>query len=127
VPREWVFDSFYEGAHLCRGVYLETARSIAAGCAGEGLTVTAFRGLFFMVKSEEQRMKADPARDFGSAKEAVWRFARQVEYQVKRNVIKSAKFAAWVEKHVDVACRDVREFRGFVECLTSIVAYLKEK
>jgi len=122
-----VFASFYENGHLRRAIYLEAAQKMTDLCMGEGLTTSQLRQLFFMLKSVEQRLKGEPDLDFGIVQEAVWKFARQVEYQVKRGVMKSPTFAAFIAKHVDVACKDVKEFRGFVEYLTSIVAYLKEK
>ena len=127
VPAECMFTSFYENGHLRRAIYLEAAQKMADLCMREYLTTSQLRQLFFMLKSVEQRLKGEPELDFGIVQEAVWKFARQVEYQVKRGVMKSPTFAAFIAKHVDVACKDVKEFRGFVEYLTSIVAYLKEK
>ena len=93
----------------------------------EGLTASQLRQLFHMLKSVEQRLKSEPDLDFGIVREAVWKFARHVTYQVKRGALESPTFSALVEKHIDLACKDAKEFVGFVEYLTSIVAYLKEK
>jgi len=128
LPDQYIFKSFYDAdRQLLRGVYLETARDLANQCAQEGLTTTQLRQLFFMLKAEEQRLRADASRNFGLTRDTLYRFARQVAYQQKRNVLKSRTFVQWVEKHLDLACKSPAEFRGFVECLTSIVAYLAEK
>jgi len=36
-------------------------------------------------------------------------------------------FRKWVEAHLKVASSSFREFEGFLEYLTSVMAYLREK
>jgi len=127
LPKDCIFDSFYEGDTLRREIFLEAADKVTGICMREGLTASQVRQLFFMLKSMDQRLKAEPDLDFGLVKQTLYEFARHVKYQVGRRVLKSPTFAALVDKELDVACKNPREFRGFVQYITSIVAYLKEK
>ena len=127
LPEDCVFKTFYEEGQLKRGIYLESAQKVADICGREGLTSSQLRQLFFMLKSAQQHLKAQPDIPFAQVRQALYEFARHVNYQVNRGVLKSPTFAALVQKHLDLAAKDAQEFTGFVEYITSIVAYLKQK
>ena len=49
-----------------------------------------------------------------------------IRYNVKRQVLHPV-FQEFAERHLDVSTKNKKEFLGFIEYLTSIVARLKSK
>ncbi len=126
LPSECVFDTFYQDGELRREIFVEAAEKMAGILSRQRMTATSFRNLFKIVKPAANRLKAEPDFDFGSAKTKVYEFYRQVQYMRKRDVISSDVFVEFVQKHLDVMTANQDEFFGFVEYLTSIMAYMKQ-
>jgi CRISPR-associated protein Csm2 len=128
VPPECIFkDSFYEAdGYLKKEVFMDSAHKMSAIFQAEGMTQTSIRHLFNMLKAIEMRMKADKDLPLGLIRENFYKFVAHTEYQTKRAVIKEV-FRDFIESHSDIAVKDKKEFRGFVEYLTSIVARMKQK
>lgn len=122
-----IFTTFYEDDHPKRAIFIEAAQKIADGLSRQNMTATSLRHLFNMLKSVANRLEAERDLDFGIARTAAFEFYRQVEYQRKRDVIKSDLFIEFVRKHLDVMTKNKQEFLGFVEYLTSVMAYMKQK
>ncbi len=127
ITADCVFTTFYENGHLKRAIFIEAAQKIAEDLSRQNMTATSLRHLFHMLKSVAKRLEAERELDFGVARTAAFEFYRQVEYQRKRDVIKSDLFIEFVRKHLDVMTKDKKEFLGFVEYLTSVMAYMKQK
>jgi len=127
LPQECVFNTFYgEDGKLRREIFLESAEKAARLFEEQKMSQASIRSLFQMLKSLEQRLKVDKDMSVGELNEVFFRFIRQVEYQAKREVIPEV-FRQFVDQHKDVVIGDIREFKGFVEYLTSIVARMKTK
>jgi len=126
LPPECVFKSFYGAdGYLRPEIFIQSAEKAAKVFEEDGMTQTSFRSFFNMLKSMEQRLRAGTVPQ-GEVNENFLRFVRQVEYQVKRNVIKDT-FKQFVDAHRDVVLSSVKEFKGFVEYLSSILARLRTK
>lgn len=127
MPANCVFRTFYgEDGYLKREIFIESAGKTARIFENEGMTQTSFRSLFNMLKSMEQRLKAGKIPQ-GEVDEAFLDFIRQVEYKTNREVLKSDIFRKFVNAHKDIVLGNEKEFKGFVEYLTSILAYMKPK
>ena len=127
VPAECTFTTFYgEDGYLKREIYLESAEKMTGILESNGMTMSQIRNLFHMLKSASNVLKADPNADFGEARQTFYEFVRQVDYQHKRKHIPD-NFVKFVKDHVDVATKSAKEFDGFVQYLTSILARIKQK
>jgi hypothetical protein len=127
LPPSCVFQSFYDDyGHLRREIFIEAARDLSELFMRANISQTSIHNLFNLLKDMANRLQADRNLDFGTAQETFYRFVRQVEYNVKRQVLNPI-FQEFAERHLDVSTRDRKEFLGFVEYLTSIVARLKSK
>ena len=127
VPTECTFTTFYnEDGNLKREIFLESAERMTEIVESSRMTVSQIRNLFHMLKSASNVLKADPKADFGATRQTFYEFVRQVEYQHNRGHIPEV-FVKFVRDHVDVATKEPREFNGFVEYLTSILARIKQK
>ncbi|MFW6106641.1 MAG: type III-A CRISPR-associated protein Csm2 [bacterium] len=127
LPEECVFDTFYKDGHLRRGIFVEAAEKMAGILSRQKMTATSIRNLFNMLKPVANRLKAEPDADFGLAQTQAYEFYRQVQYMRKRGVIASDVFVEFVRRHLDLMTSKQKEFFGFVEYLTSIMAYVKQK
>jgi RecJ-like exonuclease len=126
-PPNCVFQSFYDDhGHLRREIFIEASRELSELFMRANISQTSIRNLFNMLKDMANRLQADRNLDFGIAQETLYRFIRQVEYNVKRQVLNPI-FQEFAERHLAVSTKDRKEFLGFVEYLTSIVARLKSK
>jgi translation initiation factor 2B subunit (eIF-2B alpha/beta/delta family) len=127
LPASCVFQSFYDDrGHLRRQIFIEAARELSDLFMKANISQTSIRNLFNLLKDMANRLQADRNLDFGIAQETFYRFVRQVEYNVKRQVLNPI-FQEFAERHLNVSTKDRKEFMGFVEYLTSIVARLKSK
>ena len=127
LPKGCIFASFYdEGGHLRREIFIEAAKEASEVFMRANISQTSIRHLFNMLKDMGNRLQADKNLDFGTARETFYKFVRQVEYNVKRQVIHPV-FQELAERHLDVSTKNKNEYLGFVEYLTSIVARLKSK
>ncbi len=80
-----------------------------------------------MLKSMEQRIRSDKNIQIGDINETFLRFIRQVEYQTKREILKTDSFKKFVEAHQDIILDNKKEFVGFVEYFTSIMCRIRTK
>jgi CRISPR/Cas system CSM-associated protein Csm2 small subunit len=128
VPSDCIFkDSFYaQDGYLRREIFIEAAEKMADLLQSEGMTQTSIRHLFNMIKATEMRLKVDKNLPNGFIRENFLKFVTHTEYQFRRGVVRDL-FKEFVESHKDLAVKDRKEFRGFVEYLTSIVARMKQK
>lgn len=130
LPAECVFkDSFYEpDGFLKRAIFIEAAEKMAQELQRQDppMTQTSLRQLFNMVKSIDMRLKADRKLPLGFIRESFFKFVVQTEYQTKRKVVCDL-FRDFVIAHEDLATKDQKEFRGFAEYLTAILARMKMK
>jgi hypothetical protein len=127
LPVNCVFQSFYDDrGHLKREIFIEAARELSELFMKANISQTSIRNLFNLLKDMANRLQADRSLDFGAAQETYYRFVRQVEYNVKRQVLNPI-FQEFAAGHLDVATKDRGEFLGFFEYLTSILARLKTK
>ncbi|MCR4318153.1 MAG: type III-A CRISPR-associated protein Csm2 [Planctomycetes bacterium] len=123
----YVNDSFTEGEFLKREIFIEKAEKAAIHFENNNLTSNSLRTLFYMLKSADNKLK-QPGACFGEARETLYKFMRQVDYNVNRDVIKlNTGFRDFARAHVSIAEKNKEEFHGFVEFITSIVARLKTK
>lgn len=126
LDEKYVFDTFYDGEFLKKDVFLGKAEEAANFFRQRGVTQTSFRNIFYMLKDAQKRLKKGKM-EFGEAKVKFYEVVRLVDYQVNREVIKTGAFADLFKKHLELATKNEREFIGFVEYLTSILARLKQK
>lgn len=130
LPAECVFkDSFYEpDGFLKRAIFIEAAEKMAQRLQAQNppMTQTAMRQLFNMVKSIDMGLKAKPELPIGFIRENFLKFVTQTEYQAKRGVV-CELFREFVIAHEDIATKDQKEFRGFAEYMTAILARMKMK
>jgi hypothetical protein len=127
LPKGCIFASFYdEGGHLRREIFIEAAKEASEVFMRANISQTSIRNLFNLLKDMSNRLQADRNLDFGTARETFYKFVRQVEYNVKRQVLHPV-FQVFAERHLEVSTTSKKEFLGFVEYLTSIVARLKSK
>jgi len=127
LPKECIFESFYDdGGHLRREIFIEAAKEASEVFMRANISQTSIRNLFNLLKDMANRLQADRNLDFGIARETFYKFVRQVEYNVKRQVLHSV-FQEIAERHLEVSTKSKKEYLGFVEYLTSIVARLKSK
>jgi hypothetical protein len=128
LPQECVFDTFYTKEGFLRPeIFLAAAEKAASVFENGGMSQTTIRSLFYMLKAMEQRLKVEKNIPQGEVNEVFLKFIRQVEYQTKRQVIATKSFKEWVDTHTKVVLGSAKEFMGFVEYLTSIVARIKVK
>ena len=127
VPSECIFTTFYDGeCFLKREIYIESAEKMTNILERNGMTMSQIRSLFHMLKSASNVLQADPEAKFGSARNTFHEFIRQVDYQHKRGHVPEV-FVKFVRDHLEVATKNAKEFDGFVEYLTSILARIKQK
>ncbi len=116
LPRECVFNSFLNDAGLPRReIYIEAADTAANifGNAKVKLTQGQIRQAFQMLKSMEQRVKAERNINPEIVFNSYYQFARQIEYQLKRNLIHE-EFAEFVRNQTDTDTISFDEFKVFV-------------
>ncbi len=126
-PRKTNFESFYDDdGYLRREVNIEGAEE--ASRAFKEVTQSQIRQLFQMLKSAEARLKMKaPDERRGFIREEYGKFVTQVEYQVGRGVIKSSEFRDFARDYYDIAASSEKEFRGFVQYITAILARMRTK
>lgn len=127
IPDKCIFkDSFYSpDGYLKSEVNIEAAAEMARVLEQEDMTQTSIRALFNFVKSIEQRLKSQRELGQGFIRENFSKFVTQVEYQLKRGVIKQG-FKSFVDAHLNLALKSEKEFEGFIAYLTAIVARMKQ-
>ena len=128
LPPECIFkDSFYASdGYLKKEIFMGAAQKMSLEFQSEGMTQTSIRHLFNMIKAIEMRLKADKDLSLGFVRENFYKFVTHTEYQTNRGVLRPL-FKEFIESHSDLAVKDKKEFKGFVEYLTSIVARMKQK
>ncbi|PKK82044.1 MAG: hypothetical protein CVT49_15780 [candidate division Zixibacteria bacterium HGW-Zixibacteria-1] len=128
LPSHCVFkDSFYEpDGYLKREVNIEAAEAMSEILQRERMTQASIRNLFNSVNSIKMKLKTDRDLPSGFIRENFLKFVTQVEYQSKRDVIPEI-FRIFVEIHTDLVVKDKKEFLGFADYLTAIVARMKQK
>ncbi len=128
IPSECVLNTFYKGDYLRREIFLEQAQRLADIFGGDrkGMSQSSIRSLFGMLKAMEQRIRVEKNLPEDEMREVYYKFVRHCEYQRKRDIIPES-FLNFAKVHLDTATKNNREFRGFVEYLTSIMARMKTK
>lgn len=130
LPPECVFKTFYDDkGFLKREIFIESAEKASKVFMDAGISQTSLRNLFHLVKSMDNRQRSEKNLDFGIVRETYLKFHRQVVYNANRKGDKGPLlhpvFKEFADKHLDVVTKDGREYSGFVEYLTSILARLK--
>lgn len=128
IPNICLFrDSFYDDdGYLKREIFLEAAEAMARLLQENSMTQTSLRHLFNEIGFIRSRIKSDRNLPLGFIRENLLKFVVHTEYQTRRNVTKEC-FKRFVDLHKDLAMKDKREFLGFAEYFTSIVARMKQK
>ena len=128
LPAHCIFnDSFYAAdGYLKREVNIEAAEAMSEILQRERMTQASIRNLFNVISSMKMKLKADRDLPPGFIRENFLKFVTQVEYQTKRGVIPET-FRKFIEVHTDLAIKDKKEFLGFADFLTAIVARMKQK
>lgn len=127
VPAECIFTTFYtEDGYPKRELYIDSAEKMTSILEKNGMTMSQLRSLFHMLKSASNLLKSSPEARFGDARKTFHEFVRQVDHQNKRGHV-PAVFVKFVRDHLEVATKNAKEFDGFVEYLTSILARIKQK
>ena len=127
LPAECFFNSFLnEDGFPKKEIYLEAAETAASVFGRAGMSQSSIRSLFYMLKSMELRINADPKIEKALVNDAFYKFVVQTEYKTKCQVIPEI-FGSFVRDHTDLATSSIPEFKGFVRYLTSILARMKTK
>jgi len=128
IPESCIFkDGFYnDDGFLKREIFIESAEYMTKLLKKESMTQTKIRHLFNFLKAIDLRLKTRKNTPLGYVRENFYRFWRDTEYLVNRNVIPRT-FLNFVKLHGEIAVKNIREFQGFVEYLTSIVARMRQK
>ena len=127
LPDDCFFESFLNPSGLPKKeIYIDSAEKAAKVFEILKMSQGQIRQAFQMLKSMEMRIRAERDISEDVVNNCFYQFARQIEYQLKRGVIKE-QFADFVRRHTDVATKSIPEFKGFVEYLTSIMARMKTK
>lgn len=128
IPNDCMFqDSFYdEDGYLKRSVFLESAEKMSYILQKQRMTQASIRSLFGYINSIKTKLKADRNIPLGYIRENFLKFVTHTEYQVNRGVIPEV-FKEFVDRHKDLAIKSKKEFLGFADYLTSIVARMKQK
>jgi hypothetical protein len=80
-----------------------------------------------MLKSVEQRIKREKEEVHeDDVRQSYYKFIEQCDYKVNQRII-SPVFAKFAKLHLDTVTKNKREFVGFVEYLTGILARMKTK
>lgn len=112
LPKDLVFESFYgKDGFLRREIFLEAAEKAARLFEEKNITQTSLRGLFQMLKAVEQRIRTDKDLKDGEINETFMRFIRQVDYQTKREIIKTPIFKDFVNEHQEIVLKSREEFK----------------
>lgn len=132
LPSCCVFDSFYVNGFQRREIFIEAADKMANLLENTNVTRTSVRKLFNLLKATEQEITFSKEYPVQKAAERFYKFHRLVTYNNKRKISGEKPllpdiFKRWVDEHLDVATKNCKEFVGFFEYLTSIMARLKEK
>jgi hypothetical protein len=128
LPKELVFDSFYgKDGYLRREIFLEGSQQAAELFEREGVSQGSIRSLFQMLKSVEQRIRTEKKLPQGEVDENFMKFIGHVEYQTKREVLKTKTFRDFVVGHQEVVLGNTKEYVGFVQYLTCIMQRIKTK
>jgi CspA family cold shock protein len=131
LPAQSVLPTFYCQGALRREIYIESAKATATAFGSQQVTRTSIRRLFFMLKSATNQIQGDEEKDLPFVRQRLYEFHRLVVYNNKRLSGKTPLLPTivkeWVDAHLDLAESSVAEFVGFVEYLTSVVAYLRDK
>lgn len=127
---ECFFETFYNGNTLKREIFIEAAKEAAHQFEANKMTQTSIRRLFNMLKAAQQEADTAPTEEskMSIAKTRYFEFYRLVEYQARRQSANLPEiFRQFAERHIDIAAGSYKEYCGFVEYLTSIMAYMKQK
>jgi CRISPR/Cas system CSM-associated protein Csm2 small subunit len=124
--KQYFQTSFYDqDGYLRREVNIEAAEEAVR--VFRDMTQSSIRQLFQMLKSVEARLDTmEPGKRAGFIREQYGKFVSQVEYQSGRKVIPFA-FKDFARAYYDIASSSEKEFRGFVQFLTAILARMKTK
>ena len=111
-----------------KDIYQEAAENAANAFqnARPQMSQKSIRSIFQMLKTMELRMRTEKDIPEEEVFDVFYKMERQVSYQEKREVVPRI-FLDFVEKHKDLATKNKKEFLGFVEYLTSIMARMKTK
>jgi CRISPR/Cas system CSM-associated protein Csm2 small subunit len=128
VPKECIFTTFYTSSgYLRREIFIEAAEKMSRLLTNERMTQSSFRSLFNMLKTVEQRIKKEREEIHDDeVRQTYYKFVEQCDYQVNRRII-THLFAKFARYHLDTVTKNKREFSGFVEYLTAIMARMKTK
>jgi CRISPR/Cas system CSM-associated protein Csm2 small subunit len=129
LPDECIFETFYDGKTLKREIFIEAAKKAARQFEANKMTQTSIRRLFNMLKATQREAEtAEPETAASLAKTRYFEFYRLTEYQSRRQSANLPEiFRQFAERHIDIAAGSYKEYCGFVEYLTSIIAYMKQK
>lgn len=130
LPDECFFETFYDGTTFKRAIFIEAAQKAALQFEANKMTQTSIRRLFNMLKAAQQEADAADNEETKTsiAKTRYFEFYRLAEYQSRRQSANLPEiFRQFAERHIDIAAGSYKEYCGFVEYLTSIMAYMKQK
>lgn len=125
LPADAVFQSFYvslSSDNLRPEIFLEKSREIAERLGRAKTSQKSIRTLLNLLKAAEWNIKTKPKDADDQARETFARFIMFTERQVKRGIV-NRLFLDLVVGHRNYV-KNAREFKGFVEYLTAIYAYL---
>ena len=128
IPPECVFPTYYgEGGTLRREVFVEAAEKVARLFNNRDSNVRPFALRLYLnrVKAIERDLR-NKACTFDQVRERLYAMKRDAAYQVGRRTL-GPVFSDFLGKNLDLATKDEKEFRGFVEYLTSVVAYCRQR
>lgn len=134
VPPECIFDTFYVNGYKRREIFVEAADQMAnIFCARDTkVSRSSIRRLFSILKAVEQQIGTGDPCPAAKVAEVFFKFHQLVVYNNNRKgpggrPVLPDVFKDWVQKHLQVATSNPREFVGFVEYLVSIMARLSER
>ena len=110
--------------HLRREVIIEWPKAIVDVFARESLSSTALRRFYNKLKGLDIKHQFNP--NFKLLLPDLYAFERDAAYAAARLVVPGV-FIGFAVKNIDLATRDEKGFKGFVEHFQSIVAFAKGK
>ncbi len=128
IPAECVFQSYYgEDGTLRREIFIEAAERVARLFNSREGNVRPFALRLFLnrVKAIERDLRAKKCT-MEQAREKLYIVRRDAAHQVGRRTMGQV-FVEFLNKNLETALKDEREFRGFVEYFASVAAYCRQR
>jgi hypothetical protein len=124
-PNDYLKKGYYdENGNLLREIIVEHAREVANQLSNDGMNSAALRRYYSRLIGIKNKLIS--TKDFEKVRPKIYELIPRVTYDHSRKIVPYS-FRLFIEKNLELACKNDKDFLGFVLHCQSLVCFFKEK